>query len=55
MDNIENNLRAIRKDKKNYNALSIGQKSQIEEFSRLADEIEREYNSLPMQPLHNPE
>ena len=55
MDNIESNLRARRKDKKNYNALSIGQKSQIEEFSRLADEIEREYNSLPMQPLHNPE
>ena len=53
MDNIDNNLRAIRNDKKNYNALSGRQRSQIKEFSRLADEIEREYNSLPMQPLHN--
>lgn len=52
MNNIDNNLRTISNDKKNFNALSSKQKMQIKEFDRLADELERSYYSFPLQSLN---
>lgn len=48
MKNIDNNLRSLFNDKKNYNALNNNQKAVIKLASDLADELDRNYHSYPI-------
>ena len=47
--NIDNNLRSLLNDSKNYDALNNNQKQMIRSFDRLAGEIERNYYNYPME------
>lgn len=49
MGNIDNNLRSLLNDSKNYDALNNNQKQMIRSFDRLAGEIERNYYNYPME------
>ena len=50
MRNIDNNLRSLKNDSKNYNALNNNQKGMIDLFDQLADDIDRDYYSYPKTP-----
>lgn len=50
MNNIDNNLKSLRSDSKNYNALDNNQKELINAFTRLADDIDRIYFKYPAAP-----
>lgn len=58
INNIDNNLRSLKSDSKNYNALNNNQKGLINAFARLADDIDRIYYKYPTTPprrLHDTE
>lgn len=48
--NIDNNLRSLKSDSKNYNALNNNQKGMINSFARLADDIDRYYYNYQTTP-----
>ena len=49
MGNIDNNLRSLMNDNKNFDALNNSQKQMIKSFGRLADEIDRNYYNYPIE------
>lgn len=50
MRNIDNNLRSLREDSRNFNALNNSQKKSVNSMASLADEIDQYYHRYPTAP-----
>lgn len=48
--NIDNNLRSLRNDSDNFNALTDSQKAMVKSFERLASDIKGNYSKYPTAP-----